>query len=60
MMVSTDGSMALFICTTDEERAWLEENTDAEGYQWMGRDALAVELRYAGDLAQGLREAGYL
>jgi hypothetical protein len=52
--------MVLFQCDSPEEREWLEENTNAEAYQWMGRDALAVEMRYAGDLARGCVEAGLL
>jgi hypothetical protein len=60
VIASRDGSLVLFFCESEEEREWLEENTNAEGYQWMGRDALAVELRYAGALAGGLVEAGLL
>ena len=59
MIVTTDGSMVLFMCQKNEERKWLEENTTAESWQWMG-DTLVVEPRYAGPLVRAVREEGFL
>lgn len=53
------GSIVQFMATTNEGLAWLRDNTDSEGWQWMGR-CLCVDHRYAGDLAHGLAEAGLL
>lgn len=55
--VENGGSLFLFRPLTDAGREWLNENVAAESWQWFG-GALAVEHRYAGDLAQGAQEAG--
>jgi hypothetical protein len=52
--IENHGSLTLFRPLTDEGREWLESNT--EGTWWGG--ALAVEPRYAVDLAEGAVEEG--
>lgn len=53
VQVENHGSIFLFRPLTDEARTWLVEHTDG---QWFG-GALAVEHRYAADLANGILEA---
>lgn len=55
--VENGGSLFLFRPLTDAGREWLNENTETEPYQWFG-GALAVEHRYAQDLAQGALNDG--
>jgi hypothetical protein len=54
IQVENHGTIFLFRPVSDQGREWLEENTDG---QWFG-PALAVEHRYAGDLAQGAIDSG--
>jgi len=42
---------------TDEAKAWIEENTQSESYQWMGQ-VLCIEHRYAAKVVAGMTEAG--
>lgn len=51
------GSIVLVRPTSDAGRAWIDENTETEGWQWIG-GALAVEPRYAGDLLFGAQSEG--
>jgi hypothetical protein len=53
------GSVILFELHTDEVRAWVTEHVQVEDYQWFGSNQFAVEHRYAGDLADGMSEAGF-
>ena len=57
LQVENHGSIFLFRPLTDEGRVWLDENTETEGWQWLG-GALAVEHRYAADLAYGAQADG--
>jgi hypothetical protein len=52
--VENHGSIFLFRPLTNAGSEWLNENTDG---QWFG-NALAVEHRYAFDLAQGAIDDG--
>lgn len=52
--IRNEGSIMLFVPNTDEAHDWLQEHTDG---QWFG-NALVVEPRYAGPLAEGLVDAG--
>lgn len=56
--VSNEGSVFLFHLNTADAEAWVEENVETEGWQWMGRKAFAVDHRYAQLLAEGMLEAG--
>ena len=61
MIVYREGmSLVMFICETASEKQWLVDNVEAEDYQWMGEDSLAVETRFAGELIRGLVGAGIL
>lgn len=53
--IANHGSIFMFHPLTDAARTWLEENTDG---QWLG-GALAVEHRYARDLADGAISEGF-
>lgn len=52
------GSIILFRPLNDGANEWLRDVTGEET-TWYG-DALAVEHRYAGDLAEGASEYGYV
>ena len=52
--VHNDGSIFLFVPMTDAGEEWLRANTDG---MWLG-GALAVEHRYARDLADGAQADG--
>jgi hypothetical protein len=54
IQVENHGSIFLFRPFTDEGETWLRHNTDG---QWFGT-ALAVEHRYAHDLAAGAQQDG--
>jgi hypothetical protein len=56
VQVTNGGSIFLFQPYTDEAKAWIKNNVSEES-QWFGF-SLAVEARYAQDLAQGMIDAG--
>lgn len=56
VQVENHGSIFLFRILTDAAQSWVDENVSEEA-QWMG-NGLAVEHRYAEDLAQGMLNAG--
>lgn len=56
VLLRDEGTIILFIPMTEEALSWLEENT-VDGPWFSG--ALAVERRYAPDLAAGMEGAGF-
>ena len=54
--VENHGTIFLFRPVSDNAKDWLEENTDG---QWWG-GGLAVEHRYAMDLALGMQDEGFI
>jgi hypothetical protein len=56
IFVENYGSIFLFRPMTQAAREWIEQNVVGER-QWFG-EALAVESRYARDLAQGMANDG--
>lgn len=54
--VANHGTIFLFKPETDAAKAWIEEHVSADA-QWFGK-SLAVEHRYAENLAAGMLEAG--
>ena len=54
--IAWHGSIVLFQPITAAARAWIDEHVDPEA-QWWG-NALACELRYAEDLADGMERDG--
>jgi len=46
-----------FELMTDAARQWVDENVQAEAWQWLGH-SLAVEHGYTRELAQGMLDAG--
>lgn len=55
--VENHGTLFLFDLLTDEAVAWVVENVGGET-SWMGDRGLAVEHRYAREIAFGMTEAG--
>lgn len=56
--VQPHGSVVSFHPLTPRVADWLQANTQAEPWQWFG-GALVVDTRFAGDLYDGLRKAGF-
>jgi len=56
VVVRNEGSIFMFQPLTKTARAWIEENAADDG-MWFGGQ-LAVEHRYAADLAQGMLNDG--
>ena len=56
VVIRDEGSLLLFDLRTEQARGWVEEHV-AEDAQRFGR-ALVVEHRYAGELTDGMAEAG--
>ena len=50
-------SVYLLMPKTDEAKAWLDENVQAESWQYLGKN-LAVGHRYIQDICRGICEAG--
>lgn len=57
IIVDNHGSIMIFQPLTAAGQEWIDENVQSEDWQWIG-GGLSVEARYAGDLAQGMRESG--
>jgi hypothetical protein len=56
LVIRPDSSIIQFIPLTERAKVWLEENTNAEPWQWLG-STLCVDRRVAGDLLQGIAES---
>jgi hypothetical protein len=56
IQITNHGSIFLFAPLTNAASDWIDENVDP-GAQWLG-GSLAVEPRYASDLANGMADAG--
>ena len=58
--VQNEGTIFVFHLQTPKAREWVGVNVQAEDYQWFGAHGggLAVEHRYARDLAEGMKLAG--
>ena len=57
VVVENHGSIFSFMPVTKAAKAWIEENVETEGWQWLC-GALCVEPRMARDLADGMVSAG--
>ena len=55
--VINHGSVVAFHLLSQNAKTFVDENVQAEGWQFMG-DALCDDYRFAGDLAEGMRENG--
>jgi hypothetical protein len=59
MIVRRQGlSIVQFTPETADESEWLDENVQAESWQYMGK-SLCIDARYAGDLIEGIQGAGF-
>jgi hypothetical protein len=59
MIIDNQGSVVVFQPQGDLEYEWLILNVDAADWQWQGK-SLAVDHRYAEDLVEGIRSAGFV
>lgn len=59
MRLTREGNLILFMCEEDSERVWLSENTETEGWEWMGDSILAVDVRCAKPLAEAAQAEGF-
>ena len=57
ILIENHGSIVLFRPLCRQAKQWLQANTQAESWQCLGY-ALAVEPRYAAELANGAADAG--
>jgi hypothetical protein len=57
VQVDNQGTIVAITPLSDAAREWLNENVQAESWQWVG-DTLGVEPRYAGPLLEGMQAAG--
>lgn len=57
IQVENGGTLFLFRPLTDKAKQWLDENVQAESWQWYG-PALVVDHRYAVELALGAQKDG--
>lgn len=55
--IQNEGTIFLFHLQTEAAREWVLENVD-RGSPYLGPYTLAVEHRYARDLAAGMQNAG--
>jgi hypothetical protein len=57
VLVENAGTVFTFCPLTTAAKSWVEENVEAEAYQWLG-NVLVVEHRFAWGLAEGMKDAG--
>lgn len=55
--VESDSSMVLITPVSYVGRQWIDENIQAEGWQWLG-GSLAVDKRYAEPIVNGMLNDG--
>lgn len=55
--VHPEGTVVAISPETPAARQWIEENVQAEGWQWLG-NMLVVDHRYALPLLRGAHDAG--
>ena len=59
VIVGGGGSIYTLTPLSDEAKAWIDENVESEGYQWLG-SSLCVEHRYVADVVEGMQAAGLI
>ena len=57
VLTDSFGSIVGITPMTPAAREWLSENCQTESWQWLGA-TLNVDCRYAGDILDGMRDAG--
>jgi hypothetical protein len=55
--VTNDGTVSLFELISLDSREWVDDNVEAESYQFLGHN-LVVEHRYVSDLIVGMANDG--
>ena len=55
--ITNNGSVFSFQPVTKAGKDWIEKNVQTEPWQWLG-DTLAIESRFAGELADGMISDG--
>jgi hypothetical protein len=56
--VTDEGTVVAFDIHNATARAWVEDNVETEGWQWLGRNRFAVDHRFAVPLIQGMTQDG--
>ena len=56
--VTVSGSMVGLTPVSEHANEWVDQNVEAEGWQWLG-NTLWIDHRFAGALLDGVREAGF-
>jgi hypothetical protein len=57
VLVRDEGSVVIVSPQTEAAKAWVEENVETSGWQWIG-GVFAVEPRMLDNLLFGMEEAG--
>lgn len=57
VLVRNEGTVFVFCPLTSAAKEWIDENVEAEAYQWFG-NSLVVDHRCAWGLGQGMKDAG--
>ena len=57
-LITNQGSLVGFVARSAAARQWLDDNTNAEGWQYLG-STLWVDHRMADNLLDGIVEAGF-
>jgi hypothetical protein len=58
--VSNNGSTISFLLFSEAAKAWVVENVQLEGWQWLGPSIFAIDPRYADQLIAGMEDAGFV
>lgn len=57
--ISNQGSIVMFYPRSQDAHDWVDDNVGLEDWQWLG-GGFACEHRMAGDLIEGIRDAGFV
>jgi hypothetical protein len=58
--IEDHGSLTVFALETADAKAWFAEHVETESHNMVGEHGVAVEVRYAGPIIEGLVEAGFV
>lgn len=57
--LQNEGSIIIIYANTTDAKEWVKENVSAAGYQPNYPNSIIVEPRYAMDLLNGIKDAGF-
>ena len=55
-LLTNHGSLCILRLLTEDAQSWVDENVDPDHMTW--GDGIVIEPRYAGDILEGMRDAG--